>query len=440
MADLLMLSVGGSPQPLRTAIEGGCWGRLHFIVSAAEAGTASSRDMVEGQQINYAQRGETPRPGPGLRYLMAPPAGIAITEVPPDNLDRALSVIDAALAAEIAAGHRVTVDYTGGTKTMTAALVLAATGHEGTALQFMSGQRPDLRQVVPGSEKAVEMPGELLGLARLFAAARAFVARRNYGAALDVIGDVKLTMSRLRGLRAPRSWNLRIERWRAWLTVMHEWDRFGHAAALNHWRNAHESGEAWADTFAAEGFAGRLGSLAKAGNHPTPELLEDLWLNAERRANLGQYDDAVARLYRLAEACVQCRLWTEHRIDTGNVDPAQLSEEERLRAQPRRDRDGRDYYVLALTDALRLLGRKTPQDPVVACWPVDGAGAFANPDWQGSRNHSILAHGFRPLGEQDWKAAVRWFKQRRAALWEQALGRPTGGQLPNVLPAPTAAS
>jgi hypothetical protein len=43
-----------------------------------------------------------------------------------------------------------------------------------------------------------------------------------------------------------------------------------------------------------------LQSIVEAGEKPTSPLLQDLLANAERRAALGRFDDALARLYRLA--------------------------------------------------------------------------------------------------------------------------------------------
>jgi CRISPR-associated protein (TIGR02710 family) len=235
-------------------------------------------------------------------------------------------------------------------------------------------------------------------------------------------------------VKPPKSWNLRVGRWHEFLSALADWDRFDHRAAWRRWEQANEAGDAWAEAFATAGLADRLHRLAGGDGHPTPHLLEDLWLNARRSAALGQYDDAVARLYRLTEACVQCRLWNAHRIDTGQVDPRLLTEAERRQMPPLRGRNGRETCKLGLSAALAVLQRLSPDDPVVARWPAGPDERLANPDWQGRRNSSILAHGFSPLGAEDWGAAERWFIELRDPLWEQALGRPTAGQLPETLP------
>lgn len=417
-----MLSVGGSPQPLRTAITGHTWDRVHFVVSEAVHGGVSSGAMVEDKEILYSST--TGERGPGLRHLVGAPKSIGITAIRPDDLDSALARIDAALAAELRAGHRVTVDYTGGTKTMTAAMVLAATAHEGVALQFMSGNRPDLRQVSAGSEKPVEMPGDMVGLARLFASARSFTTRRNYGAALAVMKQAERALQNRRGGKLPKSWTSRIAHWQEWLSVLDLWDRFEHDKAWRRWQKAHEQGKDWAEAFADAGFAARLECLAGSAGKPTSELLEDLWLNAQRRADLGLYDDAMARLYRLAEATVQTFLAREE-IDTAAVRPEQLAPKLRAKLD-----DGRSPTVkLSLSDARAQLRHIRPTSPLLTAWP-DGL-----PDWQGQRNNSILAHGFKPINAKDYERATEWFRQGLYQCWTGLLKRKIADQLPDQLPA-----
>lgn len=434
MTRTLLLSVGGSPQPLRTAIERGSWGRVHFVVSDGSDDTSSSRGQVEAAEIDYGRDGAgNPIRGPGLRHLPAAPADVAVTAVPPDDLDRALALIDAALADELAAGRAVTVDYTGGTKTMTAAMVLAATAHEGVALQFMAGRRHDLAQVEAGSEAPVVMPGELLGLARLFRSARAFTNMRNYAAALAVVHEAQKIVKDAR-VAAPPAWKERIKLWRDWLGILEAWDRFRHRGAWDLCQKALRGAGRLASALEAAALPPRLEALAEARGRPEPVLLEDLWLNALRRADLGLFDDAVARLYRLAEAAVQCRLWTVHGLETKEVPWEALTGEERHGLTPKRTDDDRCTVELPLKRALELLAHRAPGDQVVAAWDRNQTGGFGTPRWQNKRNHSILAHGFEALKEGDWNKARDWFDTRRAPFWEDALGRPSAAQLPDTLP------
>lgn len=436
MTKVLMLSVGGSPQPLTTAIEERNWDRILFVVSDGASGSMSSRDMVEGSQIIYTRATDnTPEQrGPGLRNLPATPRDNAITEIPADNLDQALAKIDAALSAELNKGHQVTMDYTGGTKTMTAAMVLAASAHENVALQFMVGKRPDLVQVEAGTEKPIRMPDEMIGLNRTFSATRAFTKQRNYSAARSVISNAKLNLKKMQKSKPPKSWNRRIDSWERWLSMMVAWDKFQHGEAIKIFEAEYKKDVFWAKKFEEDGSATRLRDLSKSEKKPSPVLAEDLWLNAIRRANLGLYDDAVARLYRLSEVAVQSRLLWEHNIDTARVDQGQLTKKEQERAEKRTDYKGEFYFILPLMRALEVLSRLSPNDGIVTNWPRKDNGEFVTPKWQSDRNRSILAHGFFPLGKKEWEESKKWFEERQGALWKDCLGRTTACQLPDRLP------
>ncbi|SES91584.1 TIGR02710 family CRISPR-associated CARF protein [Oceanicella actignis] len=424
-AEILVLSVGGSPQPLATAITQLRPGRIVFVVSDGSDGSPSSRAMVEDDDISH---GPPEGRGPGLANLPECPREWEVLEVPPDDLDRALARIDDCISTQARRG-RVVVDYTGGTKTMTAAMVLAATAHPNVRLQFMAGRRSDLSKVAAGTERAVEMPGDLVGLGRSFVMIRDLLGRRQYGSALAVASRLQRDISAM-ARRAPRAWARRCEEWSKTLSVLEAWDRFDHKRAWAILVAGLDEGAPWAEAFRSSGLVRRLRTLAEKSGQPCPELAEDLWLNANRRADNGLYDDAVARLYRLAEAAVQARLWRRHGIDAARVEGRLLPDALKSRLPARRDAEtGRDLYRLALSDARKLLARLEGRDPFGEVWPSAGP-----PPWQSARNQSILAHGFVALASRDWREARSWFLQRRAILWEDLLGRPTLEQLPNQWP------
>ena len=83
---------------------------------------------------------------------------------------------------------------------------------------------------------------------------------------------------------------------------------------------------------------------------------------------------------------------------------------------------------LAMSDAIDPPVFLDPTDPI----PMTMVDDF--PNWQNNRNNSILAHGFRPLGENDWKRARTWILQWREDLWQERLWRQSSDQLPDQLP------
>lgn len=418
----LFLSVGGSPEPLVSAMTAIRPDRVVFVVSDGSKGSPTSRAMVDEESIVYDLR--SGRTGPGLSHLDVCPRDFSVISVPPDDLDTALARIDAALSAERRADFPVVVDYTGGTKSMAAAMVLAASAHPEVRLQFMAGRRADLAQVEAGTESPVEMPGDLLGLGQIFASIRAFMARRQYGPALALADGARAQIDR-HPKRVPTAWRGRVDAWRHGLKVLDAWDRFDHPEAHKLLSAGLDEAAPWALWLEAQGYADRLSALA-TNRRSHPVLVEDLWLNAERRAENGLFDDAVARLYRLAEAAVQARLWQYHRIDTANARYDDLPDRVRNRMNTG-SQHGRTGYPLARAEAIEVLEMKAPGDPVAAAFR-------ARPRWQFARNTSILAHGFAPLARNEWTTARQWILQRRGILWEDLLGRPTASQLPDTLP------
>ncbi len=404
---VLFLSVGGSDQPLRSSLRESRPDLVIFVVSDGSDGSESSRKAAEA-----------------LYQAKGCPERREILSIPPDDPDDALAKIEPVLSRLVANGADVTVDYTGGTKSMTSAMVLAATSLESVKLQFMVGKRHNLNQIKAGTEKPLEIPTKLIGLSHTFRTIRAFIGRRNYGAALTILREINGTFNR--HSKVPRAWRRKVGDWAKWVEIFDEWDRFNHAEAWRKLQNGLKGGARHATWFEVKGAAYRLRleSLYKADKLPSYELVEDLWLNAERKAELGMFDDAVARLYRLTEAVVQARLLIEHHINTAEV-PIDRLPSNLLRKH--RPEDHSTSVGLPLQDSIELLKSIDPNDRLPKTMDP-------RPEWQPIRNNSILAHGFRPLSQSDWNTAKTWFQQRSDTLWKAGLGRSTSDQLPNQLP------
>jgi len=135
-------------------------------------------------------------------------------------------------------------------------------------------------------------------------------------------------------------------------------------------------------------------------------MVADLLANARRREHETRYDDGVARLYRAIESIAQLALAGHHEIpSTADVALERVPQSLRERWAPRAE-SGK--LLLGLQDAYTLL---------------DELGAQAGKTFKKlglhdpqrspltARNHSILAHGFQPTSErvfeQLWTAALQ---------------------------------
>ena len=124
-----------------------------------------------------------------------------------------------------------------------------------------------------------------------------------------------------------------------------------------------------------------------------PNRIFDLWLNAERCAARGRFDDATSRVYRLLEWCSQWMLQHYKNIDTADISESEIPPTVRI---PYNERKG--VYMASLVQSWDL----------AAAVCGDSAANF----WKRNRdtvlnlleirNNSILAHGYEPISQTNW--------------------------------------
>lgn len=393
-AAILFLTVGGSHEPIVKAITQRKPDRVIFFCTGRDPGTGrvGSCTQITGTGHVIKARREDEQPTvPNIPTLcgLAPDAYETV-EVPPDHLDGAFEIISKYIGSEARRDPeaRLIADYTGGTKTMSAALVLAALEHPGVELELVTGNRPDLLQVRSGTEHLAAAAVERLRTRRMMEAALQAWERHAYDEAAQA----------LERIATPKDPELvgELNRARDLSRAFAAWDRFDHAEAFR-----------LLDLYAPK-LISRIGAglgllrLMKDGRDPArAEALRiwDLWLNAERRAVAGRYDDAVARLYRVIEWTAQWLLRAHLNIDTADVP--------RDKIPPGLDippgRDGRRQA--GLFAAWQLLAHHRPQSAAGRLF-ADRQGELL--DLLKARNGSILAHGFAPVGAGVWDRMYEW--------------------------------
>ncbi len=421
----LVCTVGGSPQPIATALRVLRPDAVWFLVSDGKSGE-SSRGQVESAEIVYDRA--TGASGPGLKFVDGCPADCRVTAMPADDPDAAYKECRSVLreAQRRYPGHRLLADYTGGTKSMTGALLMAAFAQPGIEVQFMAGERPDLVQVRAGSESPQVMAADFVLAERDFAAAEQAVAGYDYAAARALLAALQ---ARLDGIvsRPPKAWRRRLGRALGWTAMMALWDGFDHREAARRAKSEPELGNMLAGTGHLQPLLA-LGATAK--RQPGWDVCADLWLNALRRGERGRYDDAVARLYRLVEAAVQAQLWARHGLESGRIAP-DLLPGDMVGATRRTDpKTGVEYALLGLEQSVRLLRHRDPGDPLAAVYVRDNGSH--GPPWLVRRNNSILAHGFTSVGAEAWTEARDWVEAHLTPFFAGA----AFAQLPRQIPVP----
>lgn len=401
----LLCTVGGSHQPIVTAIQALAPTFVCFLCTDRDLNTGQlgSRQQVEG-------KGKVIKAHPADREATLPniPAQAGLVEgmfevrlVPADSLD---GVVDEALRAmtelrQRFPGAHLVADYTGGTKTMTAGLILAALERPDVELRLVTGARADLVKVHNGTQASAAATTERIRLHRQMAPFLSAWAQFGYGAAA----------AGLDGLTAPHDPALRGE-WqiaRDLSAAFDAWDRFDHTAALT--RLALYRPRIGRQAGLLLKFLEML-CLDDGDRRKEPARLLDLWRNAERRAAQGRYDDAVARAYRLLEWTAQWLLRSRAGINTGDVPAARLPPGMILRP----GREGR--LQVGLYDAWQLVAHHL--NGPVALFARDEAGAML--DHLKVRNLSILAHGYMPIGTDTWRHFHGWLERAFLPMLRQA--------------------
>jgi hypothetical protein len=400
MTTVLVIAVGGSSAPIVTAIKDYRPDFVAFIASQDDGGKAGSRRTVDGAGMVADERKE--RRCPKCNEVIEPKQGkpsivvqvglqadqYEVATVPPDDLTECYATCRRVMAdlRQRFPSARMLADYTGGTKTMSSALVLTALERGDCELSLVSGPRTDLVRVADRSESA--MPVDTLGVRaeRRLALAEELFDSFAYRSAESTLEQFA------RGEALPASFRQAIQVRITLCRGFDAWDRFDHALAAR----------------LLQPFYGKLGRLGEflrfLNGQARPlgyEAVFDLIRNAERRAARSRYDDATARLYRAVELLAQQRLLLEYDLDTSDLDLQKVPEGLRQPYEAQQDREDAKIK-LGLQDAYALLiglGDPLGQAYMQARNPLSNA--------LKQRNSSILAHGLAPVGEDGYQELAR---------------------------------
>ena len=386
MRRVLLLTVGGSHEPIVESIEHNKPDFVIFLCSDDIGTTKGSYTQVIGE-------GNVLRSNRELASADLPNI-VTLIGLQPENFEvRKIGRIDeladcyriAAQAIQDAHDRfehaTIVADYTGGTKSMTAGLVAAALDADECSLTMVTGVRKDLRKVVDRTSLVRSVQIEDLQLLRRVRIAEELLARYDYASAREVIEDA----SRL--CRNDHSFQ-QLTEFATLCRGFDAWDRFDHPSAM---------------ACVSSLPKGRCGKhkaflnimLAKRGHGF--EMVEDILLNAERRAAQNRFDDAVGRLYRATEMTSQIWLQEKYGIVTGDVDLSLVPEEQRASL---REAAGEGKQVrIGLIQSWDLISQMSG----------DNVGARFLPfrprllTFLSVRNQSLLAHGIQPVGQQHFK-------------------------------------
>lgn len=391
MEKILVLSVGGSAEPIVNAIKNS---KPDFVYFFCSSGPKGSEGTIDSPGDPCGDKRKSKCTECGHEYYSGNPRGKAIVfqtrlekgqyEIvfidDPDDLNECYEKL-LSLAETIKEKYdnsQVTANYTGGTKTMSVALALVAIMTQQWDLSLNIGPRQDLIRVRSGDAPVV------IDKWRIFCQNQmdffeGLLDSYHYGFVVHSISGMLLKQ-----LDKP-SRNKLVEA-RVICEAFDLWDKFNHPEAL-------ELLEPYGSRFSPHiiNLKKILGKTKATGY----ELVSDLLNNAERRAVQKHYDDAIARLYRATELFAQTRLEKEYGYKTGELGLEQLPKH--LQAEYKeRIRD--EKLLLGLRDDYILLFKLG--DPFGLKFDQNKGKVI---DAIKRRNSSISGgHGQTPLKEEDY--------------------------------------
>lgn len=424
---VLICSVGGSPVPVVNAVTQNRADWVVFLCSTGEDAAASDRTVsgdttrkvkVTCPACKKTTSIEEHQQSIATRASIAPDAYAIESVANPDDFAEVVAACER-IAKSISARFvgedvEVTANYTGGTKTMTAALVAFALRQPGWICQVNAGPRGDLIGVRAG-DVALPQDVSTLMISDVTALAHRLIDREDYAGAVDVLTQ---TLTRARMLPADRAPLMAL---RARAELMVAWDAFDHAEALNRTATPGTTSEGDQKRLKVILRARELlgGPRAWGPNDVSGiELVEDLVENALRCERRGRYDDAVGRLYRTTELLAQIQLRRGYDIRTGDVAAARVPEAARGGLNEHMGKDGKiKLGLVASFELLSALG-----DPL-GLWFAQDANKEPLKEFLRARNDSLYAHGLAPVDAETWRRiGARWIAWIRSAI-EQTRSR-----------------
>ncbi len=376
--------------PLQKSIGTDCWGRVILFPSQQ---TVEDANEVK-RRISEISVEVRPIPNTGDE----------------NDADASFAHFDAILGELIESDgmspRDITLDFTRGTKAMSAALVLAGVACNVPVLRYIEGKRGKRGNVLAGNEVIKEVRTEVANARQQINLAERLMIRGDFEAICTMHQEMSSTLNNL-----PEQLRSRLNAYAYVADIYASWDRFDYGRACSLIKSGREiisSAGQFEPTRYMEQWLKCLAS------HPNQDKFEemspylmylacDLLANAERRYRDGLYEDSGVRWYRLLELIGQARLFDQGYDSSGlpEDNPKVKEFNDRLSRKSQALNKGKKGTLLAsrlqVARFLKHLGdplskRLLQQD---------------NSDYVVARNHGLLAHGFNARAYQMTPGRVR---------------------------------
>jgi CRISPR-associated protein (TIGR02710 family) len=215
-------------------------------------------------------------------------------------------------------GSEIVVDITSGTKVMSATITALAVLHRLYAVTYVGGKRDGKGTVIKGTEKPdsvkpvrILMGHDLNRIKDFFAIFQFEASKKIIGRLLD---ESAWLIEAQEGLGEEQDEKQHLLDIKEIIYAFISWERFDHKNALSHFSNVKLHNVGKQQTYLGRLTRERNRMIARFSSMmdpklktqvPTTYLITDIIQNARRRSQEGNFDDAVARLYRCLEMVLQ---------------------------------------------------------------------------------------------------------------------------------------
>ena len=382
----IVVSLGGSPQPIIWALQARRPAHALFVVSESSAGSVEAEIIpkLDGYVPQFQKVVVSDEQVLGTCYRKIR-----------DDLARWLEGVGLDPA-------QVYVDITGGTKVMSAALALAAVEYCNDFTYIGGDARdPVTGRVLDGNEEVIESanPWNTYAVRDLERANRLL----REGQADTASAVLKAAAKRCDGSRKRR-----LKAFAALASALGRSDRFdfGEAARIfNPQRTVLQLS-------LGDQLFGKLIGLCRHWEAVRDEVNEDkktpgratlleLFANADRRAGQGRYDDAVGRLYRAVELRAQQLVKQAFGAELGkpSLDDFPSARREEVRAELGEPGSADGRYELSLRQLFRVLEFSDDAELSAQASSYESVRRPLQ-----DRNSSLLAHGVKPVAEPSFRS------------------------------------
>lgn len=283
--------------------------------------------------------------------------------------------------------NNIFVDYTSGTKAMSAALVSAAIANEIDKICYVPGKRDEEGRVISGTEKPQSLSPNLIYSAQKLNTFISLFNRYQFVSAINFLSETDIHPD----FNEDKTFLLNLTEF------FNLWDKFDFKGAFNQLAalSDNELLKKFKLKKKMDTFRGLISKLKE--DHLDYYKVNDLVFNAARRGSEGKYDDASARLYRALEMIGQTEFQNQFGCTTSDIELDKLPGKFKEIVKNKYHNNSKKKYQIPLWITFDILAETGNEKGNIFVKNKKHIEANIH-----KRNDSILAHGTQPVTKESF--------------------------------------